>query len=74
MRKTISSYSEFAFLIIVVMLLGLHTCKLAEILMARETRGSLRGNLLLSVYRLFSSSNILNRLTEWALSLKIGVG
>lgn len=74
MRKIISSYSEFAFLIIVVMLSELHTCKLGEILMARETRGSLRGNLLLSVYRIFFSSNVLNRLTEWALSLKIEVG
>lgn len=72
MRKIISSYSEFAFLIIVAMLSELHTCKLGEILMARETRGDLRGNWL--VYRIFFSSNVLNRLTEWALSLKIGVG
>lgn len=72
MRKIISSYSEFAFLIIVVMLSELHTRKLGEILTARETRGGLRGNLL--VHRIFFSSNVLNRLTEWALSLKIGVG
>lgn len=74
MRKIISSYSEFAFLIIVVMLSELHTCKPGEILKARETRGSLRRNLLLLVYQIFFSSNVLNRLTEWALSLKIEVG
>ena len=51
MRKIISSYSEFAFLLIVVMLSELHTRKLGEILMARETRGGLRGNLL--VHRIF---------------------